>query len=315
MPGLVMEADGFEFVGGAFVNLSFNEWYSLDKVDYQPVDYRDSRPAFFCMDSRGGPWASAPEEMSPREFLGYRDRVYRAVALVMGWAPLPHPRLSFGYVLDSAAGGATYFPGPCGKDWILTGHFRAPRHHLTADVLEEAGATLRALTKVGDKLQGTVVEAGLRAFEMAGLPEVSESFTGARHDLALIVAVAAIEQIVVPEAGMSGASITQRFADNAAALMVDSFDELEQFSQAFRQVYSLRSDLMHGRKGFDLEDERALQALSIALTFFPIVLRNALNFSAYAPPDGSIAEMLTAASESREAFDRAFGSRAAGGGE
>jgi hypothetical protein len=250
-----MADDERNFAAGSLRRISHDDWHRMDESAWQPVDYADCNPLFYCITVTGqrgefGMLGSPVWELCHVE----RQKAYRALALMLSWPLLPPASLSCAYLLEAGEDRArNYTVDPCGRDWILTGQYRTPRHTVTDELIDRAETVFDLLSRASDRLPGTVVEAGLRAFELAALPETSETFGPARYELPFLGAVAAIEPIVVPPPGTAGAkaSITQTFARHSAILVASDFDEIEFLTEQFRLVYKLRSDLMHGRIAID----------------------------------------------------------------
>ena len=311
LPGLSMAEDERAFAAGSLRRISHDDWHRLDESAWQPVDYADCNPLFYCITVSGnrgefGMLGSPVWELCRAE----REKAYRALALVLGWPLLPPASLSCGYLLEASEDRAqNYTVGPSGRDWILTGQYRTPRHTVTDELIDGAETVFDLLSRAGERLPGTVVEAGLRAFELAALPETSETFGPARYELPFLGAVAAIEPIVVPPPGTAGAqgSITQTFARHTAILVANDFDQAETLTEQFRLVYKLRSDLMHGRVAIDRDNETQGAIIALGCGAFPLVLQNALMLLAGGIRADEIASLLERRSTSRTAFEAQIG--------
>jgi hypothetical protein len=308
MPGLVMGEAELPFADGTLGRMTYDEWYGLDHTTWQPVDYNDCSPVFYRVTARGernrytGPGSGVVSGFSARS-----NRAYRALALTVGWPLLPHPALSCRYILEEGSSRCENFLiGPCGRDWILTGQFRHPRHLLSDEALAASDGIFKLLTRADERLPGTFVEAGLRALELAALPDHSERLDSARFEIAFLGCVAAMERILVPPTGSEGqGSITRTFSRNAGALLGRNFDEIDAWADQFRQVYSLRSDLMHGRIRLDPDEDRA-KVLGFGCGAFLLILREALIILVEAPLGFDIPAFLSQVSSSRAEFEKAL---------
>lgn len=307
MPGLIVAEAELRFAGGTLRRMPHDEWYELDQTTWQPADYNDCNPVFYCVTAKGGRNKyGGPDRDVIDGFSMRRKRAYRALALVVGWPLLPPPTLSCGYIVEAGRTRCENFlVGPCGRDWILTGQFRHPMHLLSSQALESANDMFKLLTRADERLAGTFVEAGLRALELAALPDASENFNSARFEIAFLGCVAAMERLLVPSADLdSQGSITQTFSRNAGALVGGTdFDEIDAWADQFRQVYRLRSDLMHGRTSLSPDDARS-DVIDYGCGVFLLVLREALRSLVEAPLGFDIPAFLSRVSSDRAEFER-----------
>jgi hypothetical protein len=156
-------------------------------------------------------------------------------------------------------------------------------------LVDQAEVTFANLTLLGPTITETPIEAALQVLGLVALPDVYEGLDGSALDLGFINSVAALEQIIVPPPGTldKNSSITEVFSLHAAALLTSEFEQVHEFAQPLRRVYQVRSDLMHGRRGAEIQNEAQREAIAIGWGIFPLILRHVVTILTVLGPDNA----------------------------
>jgi hypothetical protein len=309
LPGVVLaDETDLSWAEGSLCALDHEAWHELDQTTWQPSDYAETRPVFYRCMTLGEVDGMAPDRRVFATIRERRSRAHRALALVCSWPPPPDPELSCVYMTsDRDTGIESMIVGPGGRDWILTGRYRSPRHELSLDTLAKAEATYKQLQYLSSVLPGTLLEGALQALSLSSLPDVYVGDGGPpRNHLAFIGTVAALERLLVEEDSTTSEapqSITTAFARHAAVLLSVRFDSMADLFERLKRVYRLRSDLIHGRRGLDTYDPVQTTTLSLGLAVFPWILRATLALMIQGIPVTDWPGLLAGAAVDRERFD------------
>lgn len=282
LPGCLLgELRERAWAGGHLCALDHDSWHALDQTVFQPVDYADCRPVFYRGAMRGGRSSFGPDDAVFTTVTALKAQLHRALALVSKWPLPPNPELSCCYLISEHEERCQVFMvGPCGRDWILTGHFRQPRQLLDDALLDQAERSFHHLKALHTSLSGSHLESALQTLAFVSLPDAYVGDGGpARWHLVFLNAVTALEQLLLSDGNVGQAavdSITTTFGRHVAVMLAGDFAKMGGIAQQARTVYKLRCDLMHGRRGLNLQDETQAGSLALGLAMLQLVLRNAL---------------------------------------
>lgn len=300
LPGLVMAAHGNQPIAdGTLRALNHEEWVALDQTVWQPTDYSDCRPVFYCGEVDGRRDDVIDVVVERRKLLHW------ALAMTCNGPLLPAASLSCSYIKsDRESRCETFLIGASGRHWILTGHYCGPRYNVDRALIRATDVTFAHLKYLEPTMSETPIEVALHALSFAALPDTYECLEERRRDLAFINGIAALELLLAPSLLHlhERKSITSAFSHNAAALVAREFEEVGPLARRFRQVYQVRSDIMHGRRGVDLKGESQVQAIAIGCAIFPIVLRKVLGLRSLLGSNTNLCALLSDAADNRDRF-------------
>lgn len=307
LPGLVLECgERLPFLDGEIVALSHDEWQAIDEVSPAPVDFADCKPAFF-MGEKAGLRSSfmGPDSSTIKFILERRQQLYRAFVLSCGLYFLPDFKLSCTYVRgDWEERGLLYFVGASGRDWILTGQYRPGRHTLTPDMLAMAAAVLDDLAACEALLEPSGVEAALQSLAVASLPDAYATINGeSERLLPFLSAVSAMENLLISQNG-SAESITEQFARGASVLVSQDKDCMERFLPKFRNIYRLRSELLHSRRAANTLAADEIGLILLGTFLLPVGLRRIIAILASANKLVDLPRYLAAAAVDAGLMDK-----------
>jgi hypothetical protein len=308
LPGCVLEGGNQRRWGGGTLHaLEHDAWHALDQTVFQPTDYNDCRPVFYRGEVRGGQEMFGPARTVFDHIVALRGRLHRALALVSTWPLPPDPAQSCGYVMSERHERCQVFLiGPCGRDWVLTGHFRQPRQSLDETMLREAEQILELLQSQHDSLPGSRLESALQTLTLVSLPDAYVGDGGPpRWNLVFLSVVAALEPLLLGDIDadqLQGQSITAAFGVRMGALLADDFSRIADVASIGRSIYKLRSDLMHGRRGQNLKDAVHMETLVQGLAVFQASLRMVLLLTARQDAAADLPRLLSEAASDPNRF-------------
>lgn len=203
---------------GVLRSLSFDEWTKIDRSFTTKLSvYERTAPVFF--------------ELEVPEFgvgVAALHTFYRALLLVTA-ARFPQPELSVSYLVHDGGRYVERRVGPCEREMILFGD-QHPLVEFDADDADEITRVQDLLTAHGEEVL-PVMEALVRT--------THPGFTHLNETLHL---VGGLEALLV----RFGEPLTATFARRYSVLAADG--DPREYEPLGRELYGLRSDLIHGRQ-------------------------------------------------------------------
>ena len=217
----IAEGAAVTTLGGEVRRFLFEEFEELDS-DWAHGNYFVESTAIWSIENPGGKGQDADESL-----IALADLI-RLAALASLEAPLASPRLSIRY-FGHGEGSRSRVIGPFERTLLIGDHSIA-----TADA-----DTLRHIGALADKWHDAGYSADHPALgALYAFGSVYTAFN-ARPELAMMPTMVALEGILAPE---SAPGIANRMATTLARLLPDSG-----LPDRMKHLYSIRSDIIHGR--------------------------------------------------------------------
>ena len=233
LPYVAIETTAAPMAQGELVHLDFDQWNALDgNFPFADRAYERSRPLFFQVDLDFGE-AEASLDDAIEAMAGLTRRIYEAIVLITA-ARLPSPALSITYHVDSASGASATSIGPFEREVLL--YAGDSRLVLDEEYLDRVRSYVAFVVEHPDLVELPEIAVGLATLERTSRPELTP-LSSLAHE------VAALEALLMPDVRTQ---LTATFARRAAALLAESYEELQPLHKRARRWYRARSEVLHG---------------------------------------------------------------------
>ena len=210
---------------GTLRHLTFQEWTQLEtsEADRLEQQFGWAKPVFWILN---GDLSWVPEGTTYRSLI---EDFHRALVLTTGF-PLTNPLVSMIYF-----DGGMRKLGPCRRQMVLTRrNYRVPLTKDSIDLFNDVFESVMECRKLNIPALEQIVDV------LADLVQpITDAFNVVVH------VTSRIEWILVPN---RIPKITETFARRVGAAVATTSSELDHERSMARMLYSLRSDIVHGRK-------------------------------------------------------------------
>lgn len=253
--------------------VTFEQWQELDGTYADcSIEFGDAKPVFAqtAFVSDADIHTAIIGDVSRRV-----DLLHWALLLTLP-IPLPSPHQSCWYARYDDGSTAVHV-GPMGRAWIIYGNYQ-PRYDAFKLIEKDQ------LNRAWDLIQTTAphhgedgVTEGMTALSLTASPgfSVGDSFSSRVNEF--VHCVIALERLLLPakENAPAGMKLTPTFGHHLALCLQPESADCTQAADELGQLYNLRSRLIHGELGHNLNEEEN-QYLALGRYYLAEVLRRVM---------------------------------------